>query len=114
MAVEGAGEHGLLFGAGLATEHAAERVAEPRRGVGLADQHALGEGPGGNVQGIRGKGEDIFLQMWVGRNPSTIATQVPFLGAGVGVMKDFRIRSAPTAPCTARAGRAATSTAATS
>lgn len=53
----------------------------------------LGEGPGGNVQGIRGKGEDIFLQMWVGRNPSTIATQVPFLGAGVGVMKDFRIRA---------------------
>lgn len=54
---------------------------------------ALGEGPGGNVQGIRGKGEDIFLQMWVGRNPSPIATQVPFIGAGVGVMKDFRIRA---------------------
>lgn len=53
----------------------------------------LGEGPGGNVQGIRGKGEDIFLQMWVSRNPSTVATQVPFLGAGVGVMKDFRIRA---------------------
>lgn len=53
----------------------------------------LGEGPGGNVQGIRGKGEDVTLQMWVGRNPSTIATQMPFLGAGVGVMKDFRIRA---------------------
>jgi hypothetical protein len=29
----------------------------------------------------------------VGRNPSPIATQMPFLGAGVGVMKDFRIRA---------------------
>lgn len=53
----------------------------------------LGEGPGGNVQGIRGKGEDIFLQMWVSRRASSLATQVPFLGAGVGVMKDFRIRA---------------------
>lgn len=53
----------------------------------------LGEGPGGNVQGIRGKGEDGFMQVWVGRNPSPIATQMPFLGAGVGVMKDFRIRA---------------------
>ena len=53
----------------------------------------LGEGPGGNVQGIRGKGEDGFMQVWVGRNPSPTATQMPFLGAGVGVMKDFRIRA---------------------
>jgi hypothetical protein len=53
----------------------------------------LGEGPGGSVQGIRGKGEDGFMQVWVGRNPSPIATQMPFLGAGVGVMKDFRIRA---------------------
>jgi hypothetical protein len=33
------------------------------------------------------------MQVWVGRNPSPIATQMPFLGAGVGVMKDFRIRA---------------------
>jgi hypothetical protein len=53
----------------------------------------LGEGPGGNVQGVRGRGDGIHLQMWVSRNPSTIATQVPVLGAGVGVMKDHRIRA---------------------
>lgn len=53
----------------------------------------LGEGPGGNVQGIRGKGDDVFVQMWVSRRASTLATQVPFLGAGVGVIKDFRTRA---------------------
>ncbi|PRH81933.1 hypothetical protein [Arenimonas caeni] len=53
----------------------------------------LGEGPGGNVQGIRGKGDGIMLQMWVSRRPSSIATQMPFLGAGVGVFKDTRIRA---------------------
>lgn|GEM_PF-1919224 len=53
----------------------------------------LGEGPGGNVQGIRGEGDGIMLQMWVGRRASSIATQMPFLGAGVGVFKDTRIRA---------------------
>lgn len=53
----------------------------------------LGEGPGGNVQGLRGEGNGIMLQIWVSRRASAIATQMPFLGAGVGVMKDTRIRA---------------------
>jgi hypothetical protein len=53
----------------------------------------LGEGPGGNVQGLRGRGDGVYLQMWVSRRPSTVATQVPVLGAGVGVFKDHRIRA---------------------
>lgn len=53
----------------------------------------LGEGPGGPVQGLRGEGDGIMLQMWVSRRASAIATQMPFLGAGVGVFKDTRIRA---------------------
>ena len=53
----------------------------------------LAEGPGGAVQGLRGRGQDAFLQMWVSRHASPIATQMPYLGLGVGLMKDSRIRA---------------------
>ncbi|GGA81303.1 hypothetical protein GCM10011521_19560 [Arenimonas soli] len=53
----------------------------------------LGEGPGGGAQGVRGRGQDAYLQMWFDRGTSTVATRMPFLGLGVGVMKDFRVRS---------------------
>ena len=54
---------------------------------------ALGEGPGGGARGVRGRGQDAYLQMWFDPGTSTVATQMPFLGLGVGVMKDFRVRS---------------------
>ena len=53
----------------------------------------LGEGPGGGARGVRGRGQDAYLQMWFDPGTSTVATQMPVLGLGVGVMKDFRIRS---------------------
>ena len=54
---------------------------------------ALGEGPGGPFQGVRGQSEGTHVQMWLSRRASHVSTQVPFIGAGVGVMKDFRTRA---------------------
>lgn len=54
---------------------------------------ALGEGPGGPFQGVRGRSEGTHIQMWLSRSASRVSTQVPFIGAGVGVMKDFRTRA---------------------
>lgn len=57
---------------------------------------ALGPGPGGGRPGVRGRmnadGSDRYLQVWVDRVPSPIATQVPWLGMGAGVLKDHRAR----------------------
>lgn len=53
----------------------------------------LGEGPGGAVQGLRGRGADAYLQFWVSRNAHPVATQMPYLGLGVGLMKDHRVRA---------------------
>lgn len=52
----------------------------------------LGEGPGGRVQGVRGRTSDGFLQLWFDRRASPIATRMPWLGLGVGVMRDERAR----------------------
>ena len=56
----------------------------------------LGPGPGGGRPGVRGRmnveGSDRHLQVWVDRVPSTVATQVPWLGMGAGVLKDHRAR----------------------
>src|SRR5690606_25976391 len=53
----------------------------------------LGEGPGGAVQGLRGRGENGYLQFWVSRNAHPVATRMPWLGLGVGLMKDERVRA---------------------
>lgn len=53
----------------------------------------LGEGPGGAVQGLRGRGESGYLQFWVSRNAHPVATRMPWLGLGVGLMKDERVRA---------------------
>jgi len=53
----------------------------------------LGEAPRAGLQGLRGRGQDAYLQLWVSRAPSPVATRMPFLGLGVGVMKDDRIRA---------------------
>lgn len=56
----------------------------------------LGAGPGGGTRGVRGRmnaeGSDRYLQVWVDRGISPIATQVPWLGMGAGVLKDHRAR----------------------
>jgi hypothetical protein len=52
----------------------------------------LREGPGGLVQGVRGRTADGFLQLWVDRRASPVATRMPWLGLGVGVMRDERAR----------------------
>lgn len=57
-----------------------------------ATPQTLGEGPGGAVQGVRARTADGYLQLWFDRRASTIATQMPWLGLGVGVMKDTRAR----------------------
>lgn len=53
----------------------------------------LDEGPGGAAQGVRGRGQDGFIQVWFDPGTSTVATRMPVLGLGVGVMKDFRTRT---------------------
>lgn len=57
-----------------------------------ATPQTLGEGPGGNVQGVRARTSDGYLQLWFDRRASPVATQMPWLGLGVGVMKDARAR----------------------
>lgn len=57
-----------------------------------ATPQTLGEGPGGAVQGVRARTADGHLQLWFDRRASTIATQMPWLGLGAGVMKDSRAR----------------------
>lgn len=56
----------------------------------------LGPGPGGDTRGVRGRmnaeGRDQHLQVWVDRGTSPVATQVPWLGMGAGVLKDHRAK----------------------
>jgi hypothetical protein len=52
----------------------------------------LGPGPGDGARGVRGQVSDGFLQVWVRPGPSPIATHVPWLGLGNGVLKDTRAR----------------------
>lgn len=63
--------------------------------VGSTPQ-TLGPGPGGATRGVRGRmnadGRDRHLQVWVDRGASPVATQVPWLGMGAGVLKDHRAK----------------------
>lgn len=55
----------------------------------------LGEAPAagaGGVQGVRGRTADGFLQLWFDRHASPIATRMPWIGLGVGVLRDERAR----------------------
>lgn len=56
----------------------------------------LGSAPPGRARGARGKvdidGTDRYLQVWVAPSASAVATQVPWLGMGSGVIKDARAR----------------------
>lgn len=52
----------------------------------------LGPGPGDGARGVRGRVADGFLQVWVRPGPSPVATHVPWLGLGNGVLKDTRAR----------------------
>jgi hypothetical protein len=53
---------------------------------------SLGEGPAVHVQGVRGRAADGYLQLWFDRYASPVATRMPWLGLGVGVMRDERAR----------------------
>ena len=53
---------------------------------------ALGDGPRGAVQGVRGRTPDGFLQLWFDRRGSGIATRMPWIGMGVGLLRDERAR----------------------
>ena len=53
----------------------------------------LGEGPRGAGQGLRGHGNDTYVQMWFDPGTSTVTTRMPFLGLGVGVARDLRTGS---------------------
>lgn len=54
----------------------------------------LGPGPGRGTRGVRGRmnaeGSDRYLQVWVDPGTSPVATLVPWLGMGPGVLKDHR------------------------
>lgn len=50
----------------------------------------LGEGPRGARQGLRGRGNDTYVQMWFDPGTSTLTTRMPYLGLGVGVARDLR------------------------
>ena len=52
----------------------------------------LGEGPRGAVQGVRGRTPDGYLQLWFDRRGSGIATRMPWIGMGVGLLRDVRAR----------------------
>lgn len=52
----------------------------------------LGDGPRGAVQGVRGRTADGFLQLWFDRRGSGIATRMPWIGMGVGLLRDERAR----------------------
>lgn len=56
----------------------------------------LGSAPPGRAQGARGRvdvdGSARYLQVWVAPGASAVATQVPWLGMGSGVIKDARVR----------------------
>ncbi|GIX37206.1 MAG: hypothetical protein KatS3mg127_0445 [Silanimonas sp.] len=52
----------------------------------------LGDGPRGAVQGVRGRTADGFLQLWFDPRGSGIATRMPWIGMGVGLLRDERAR----------------------
>lgn len=52
----------------------------------------LAEGPRGAVQGVRGRTADGHLQLWFDRRGSGIATRMPWIGMGVGLLRDERAR----------------------
>lgn len=52
----------------------------------------LGDGPRGAVQGVRGRTADGFLQLWFDHRGSGIATRMPWVGMGVGLLRDERSR----------------------
>ncbi|MEC7120746.1 MAG: hypothetical protein VXW65_12705 [Pseudomonadota bacterium] len=62
--------------------------------IARTPQH-LTHPPSGNAQGWRGRfmveGRPQFMQVWLDRGSSPIATQVPWLGMGSGVFKDARV-----------------------
>lgn len=57
----------------------------------LGEPPERGAGAGG-VQGVRGRTANGFLQLWFDRQASPIATRMPWIGLGVGVLRDERAR----------------------